>query len=310
MEPIDNHGSRTGSKTNSSTHADQLPLPFEEIDADIAPFVREDEALVAKRYAAIIRRLRGPGGCPWDRKQTLRSLRRYIIEESFELLAAIESSDSAHIGEELGDVTLVTQLIADALENESGIRLQDVLIENGNKLIRRHPHVFSDTAVDSSDAVVANWNRIKKFQEGRSDSPSNAGIGLPPLERAYEVQRKAAKLGFDWTDPRPAIAKVREELAELDEELERTGAIEAPANAKDDPRIEKELGDLLFSVVNVCRHLKTDPSVALARSNDVFLTRFSYIEATLNERNVDISDASLEDLDHLWNEAKQLECER
>lgn len=290
--------------------SDQLTLPFEEIDDDIAPFIRDDEAVVAKRYAAIIRRLRGPGGCPWDRKQTLHSLRRFIIEESFELLAAIESKDHVHIGEELGDVTLVTQLIADALENESGIRLQDVLVENGNKLIRRHPHVFADTAVDSSDTVVANWNQIKKDQEGRSDSPSAAGVGMPPLERAYEIQRKAAKLGFDWDDPRPALGKIREELAELEEEIQRTGALEAPKNAKDDLAIEKELGDLLFSAVNVCRHLKTDPSVALAHSNEVFLRRFSHIESKLSERQVEISDVSLEDLDQLWNEAKQLERDR
>jgi tetrapyrrole methylase family protein/MazG family protein len=302
MEPLNN--------SNDYGNSDQLTLPFTEIDEEIAPFIRDDEAIVAKRYAAIIRRLRGPGGCPWDRKQTLRSLRRYIIEESFELLAAIESSDPVHVGEELGDVTLVTQLIADALENESGIRLQDVLIENGNKLIRRHPHVFADTTVDSSEAVVANWNQIKKDQEGRSDSPSMAGIGLPPLERAYEVQRKAAKLGFDWNDPKPAIAKIREELSELEEELARADALNTPKNAKDDPGIEKELGDLMFSVVNVCRHLKTDPSVALARSNRVFLRRFSYIEETINDRGVDITDVSLEELDQLWNEAKQLERDR
>ena len=289
--------------------SDQLTLPFEEIDEDITPFIRDDEALVAKRYAAIIRRLRGPDGCPWDRKQTLRSLRRHIVEESFELLAAIESDDYVHVGEELGDVTLVTRLIADVLENESGIRFQDVLVDNGNKLIRRHPHVFGETTVDSADTVAANWNQIKREQEGRSDSPSHARIGMPPLERAYEIQRTAAKLGFDWRDPRPALGKVREELSELEEEIERTGALDASENAKDDPGIEKELGDLLFSVVNVCRHLETDPSVALAYSNEVFLRRFSYIEARLTERRAEISDVTIEELDQLWNEAKQLESD-
>lgn len=282
---------------------------FPEVDAAIRPYERPDEATVFQRYAAIIRRLRAADGCPWDRKQTLTTLRRFVIEESFELLAAIHDNDHDHVTEELGDVLLVVMLIADALELEYGHTLTEVLRHNGDKLIRRHPHVFGGVDVTDSDEVVVNWNQIKKEQEGRSDSPTHVSPGLPPLERAYEIQRKVAKVGFDWPDIRSPLDKIREELAELEDRIDEIGADKDPARAREDRRIEDEIGDLLFSVVNVSRHLKTDPSVALSRTNRRFQERFTHIERRVADSGRDISDCDLEELDALWDEAKAKERE-
>lgn len=286
----------------------QMEHPFPDVDADISPYQRPAEMYVLERYVAILRRLRGPGGCPWDRKQTLHTLRRFIVEESFELLAAINDGDDDDISEELGDVFLVAFLIADALESERGRTLIDVFLENGSKLIRRHPHVFDTVRVDNSDEVVANWNQIKSDQEGRSDDPSGVGNGLPPLERAYEIQKKAAKNNFDWQpdDFATPIEKIREEINELEERVTAIGADSEPKNARDDAAIEKEIGDILFSVVNVSRRLKTDPSVALARSNDEFLKRFRFIRERVEERGATMKETPLKELDRLWNEAKRV----
>ena len=270
---------------------------------------RRNEADLFLDYAAIIRRLRGPGGCPWDQKQTLHSLRNHIVEESFELVAAIndleleERTDHADVAEELGDVFLVTMLISDALAKEGSIHLADVLVENGNKLIRRHPHVFSDTSVHDAEEVVQNWHRIKTQIEGKDGRATSVSRGLPPLERAYEVQKKAAKVGFDWTTVEPALAKIKEELDELEAEI--TTAERGARRTARDAHVEKEVGDLLFSVVNVARKLAIDPSVALDRSTTEFLRRFAYIEDRLAERGKQPQDSDLTELDDLWDEAKQ-----
>ena len=300
------------------TNNENTPL---QADGSHEAFLRPQEAVVFGRYAAIIRRLRAPDGCPWDHKQTLRSLRRYIIEESFEALAAINDltseqsvqavepipapSDSTPpvpteakaVAEELGDVFLVAMLLSDALEREFEICLEDILVENGEKLVRRHPHVFSTTAVSGPEEVVANWNQIKEQQEGKVNHVDKISSGLPPLERSYEIQKKAAKQGFDWPDVSPVLAKVSEELSELSEAIE--GA--------EDARIEDELGDLLFSVVNVARHLKTDPSVALAGTNEKFLHRFRRVQEVFEGRGLSLGSASLEEMDGAWEEIKASE---
>ncbi len=280
---------------------DDLP----DVESDISPYRRVDETVDFERYAAIIRRLRGPDGCPWDRKQTLQTLRRFIVEESFELVSSIHDSDPAHIAEELGDVLLVTLLMADALEAENGITLSDILRENADKLIRRHPHVFAKESVSTSDEVVVKWNAIKKDQEGRSESPTTVTAGLPPLERAQEIQKKAGRLGFDWETVGPAIMKVREELEELEALIEQFGLINDPGKAKNNADVEKEIGDLLFSAVNVSRHLNSDASIALDRSNEAFLRRFAFIEKSLHAQGKDIAVTPLEELDSLWEAAKK-----
>ncbi|MFP4152423.1 MAG: nucleoside triphosphate pyrophosphohydrolase [Alkalispirochaeta sp.] len=315
------HKSEANARESHKPHlASTEAHPFPDVSEEIGPYRRSYESAVFEEYSAIVRRLRAPDGCPWDRKQTLHSLRRFIIEESFELLTAIhEHNDSdseldsadngAHVAEELGDVLLVAMLIAGALETVTGISLDEVLRTNGEKLIRRHPHVFGDIGVSTPDQVVANWNQIKKEQEGREDSPSSVGTGMPPLERAYEIQRKAEKLGFDWPprDIAAPISKLREEIVELESRISEIGADTDPGQAKDDPETEREIGDILFSAVNVSRRLKTDPSVALSRTNERFLSRFGYIESALAERHLEFRDRSLSELDALWNEAKKRE---
>lgn len=299
----------------SNAHAASL-----EADGSPAAHRRDAEAKLFADYAAIIRRLRAPDGCPWDHKQTLRSLRRFIVEESFEALAAIEDlgpgdGDSSgeeadqlsaaylHVAEELGDVLLVTLLLSDALEAAAGIRLEDILRENGEKLIRRHPHVFGDVSATHADEVVRNWDQIKREQEGRTNSVGSVSAGLPPLERAHEIQKKAAKLGFDWPSWEPVLEKIREEAGELEEEIRQAGN-----GMRDNPHVEDELGDLLFSVVNLARHLKADPSVALDHTNRRFMRRFGYIEERLAAHGRTPSDCSLEELDTLWHEAKLREA--
>ncbi len=299
---------------------------YSDLDADGTPLEhrRPQEAEIFAQYAAIIRRLRAEDGCPWDRKQTLHSLRRYIIEESFEVLAAINdshnsyhaedmetvstvTSSTAHaaVADELGDVLLVSLLLADALEQETGISLNEVLIANGQKLIRRHPHVFGSVDATTAEQVITNWNQIKKDQEGRSMSVAHVSRGLPPLERAYEVQKKAAAVGFDWETIDPALDKLKEEIAELEQRMEELKAQARPT--KDNSQIEEELGDVFFSAVNVSRHLKTDPSVALARTNEKFLDRFRYVENHIASRGLDLAEVGLEILDKLWDEAKEHE---
>lgn len=302
---------------------------YSDLDADGTPreHRRPQEAEIFAQYAAIIRRLRAEDGCPWDRKQTLHSLRRYIVEESFEVLAAINDSQNSHhaegvetvstvtsstphaaVADELGDVLLVSLLLADALEQETGISLNEVLIANGQKLIRRHPHVFGSVDAATAEQVVTNWNQIKKDQEGRSISVAHVSRGLPPLERAYEVQKKAAAVGFDWETIDPALDKLKEEIAELEQRMEELKAQTQPS--KDNSQIEEELGDVFFSAVNVSRHLKTDPSVALARTNEKFLDRFRYVENHIASRGMDLAEVGLEILDKLWDEAKEHERSR
>lgn len=332
--------------TNGNLNNDNLNVDGLHADGTPDAYRRPDEAVVFEQYAAIIRRLRGDGGCPWDRKQTLRTLRRYIVEESFEALSAIEDlgtladagasgdagSDASgdtqspgarvrdadvpnqpaetaqatayhHVAEELGDVVLVVLLLADALEQAAGISFAEILLENGRKLIRRHPHVFADVSAVDPDTVVANWNQIKTEQEGRPTSVAHVSAGLPPLERAYEIQKKAAKQGFDWPDIEPVFAKVHEELQELQEAVRATES--GSVSPRDDRAVENELGDVIFSLVNVSRHLKADPSVALAGTNEKFLSRFLEVERGLEARGSGFDGVTLEEMDALWDAAKR-----
>lgn len=280
------------------------------IDDATRSYRRDDESLIFRDYAAIIRRLRGPDGCPWDIKQTLGSLRNHIVEESFELVAAIKEvednrdddrhADYSDVTEELGDVFLVAMMLSDALDRQGSVPFQEVLRENGAKLIRRHPHVFSDATVRDADEVITRWQDIKTRIEGKKSGPTAVSAGLPPLERAYEIQKKAAKVGFDWPQVYPALDKIREEIDEIEEEL-RARSEEMPVPKT----LEKELGDLLFSVVNVARKLTIDPSVALDSSNREFLRRFAHIEAHAASLNKNVHDMSLDELDRLWEDAKR-----
>jgi tetrapyrrole methylase family protein/MazG family protein len=240
----------------------------------------------------IVARLRGPGGCPWDREQNPASLRGDLIEETYECIEAIDEKNPAHIQEELGDIFLLVTMLSYMHEEEGLFSVADVLQTVSEKLVRRHPHVFGETKVKDSAEALDNWAKIKIEPEGRKPKDSvldEVSSGLPPLDRAWKLQKKAAKAGFDWPSVEGVIEKIREELNEV---------IEA-----DD--IEEELGDLLFSVVNLCRYLKVEPSVALNRTNSKFIKRFKYVEKKMKESGQEMRQKNLALMDQYWNEAKK-----
>jgi len=254
-----------------------------------------------------VAKLRGPGGCPWDIEQNPASLRGALVEETYECIEAIDENDTPHIAEELGDIFLLATMLSYMHEQEGKFSVADVLAKVNEKLIRRHPHVFGEVKVKDSAEVLNNWAAIKVNQEGRKPKDSildEVSGGLPPMDRAHALQKKAAKRGFDWPDIEGVIAKIQEELEET-----RTAINEATANkanAEATASLEAELGDLLFSVINLCRYLKIDPSVALRRTNTKFVDRFKYVEKKMKESNQEMNKDNLSIMDAYWNEAKQL----
>lgn len=246
----------------------------------------------------IMTMLRSPNGCPWDREQDHNSIRANFIEETYEVLEAIDNEDIENLREELGDV-LLQVVFHTEMEHEKGVfDFDDVCHDICHKLIIRHPHVFADVSADTPEEVLKNWEAIKAKTKGikkASDSMSTVPKHLPALMRARKVQKKAADVGFDWDEAEGAFEKITEETAELREAYE-SGVEE---------RIEEELGDLLFSVVNVSRFVGKDAEKALASSCDKFVARFRIVEKLAAERGIDMPTAGLEVLDKLWDEAKE-----
>ncbi|MFI3320966.1 MAG: nucleoside triphosphate pyrophosphohydrolase [Rikenellaceae bacterium] len=238
--------------------------------------------------------------CPWDRKQTFDSLKSNTVEECFELIDAINNGDYPNICEELGDMLLHIVFYAKMGDEKGEFNISDVIEGVNSKLIRRHPHVFAGQSVDGSDEVVKNWEQIKKSEkEGREPKKQGTLSGvpsaLPALIKSYRIQQKAASVGFDWPQVDSAFDKLHEEITEF----------EAEAKAMDRDKMEAEMGDVLFSIVNCARKYGIDPENALERSNRKFISRFNHIETSVSG---DISSLSLEQMDELWDEAKKLEC--
>ncbi|GHU19278.1 hypothetical protein FACS1894163_12020 [Spirochaetia bacterium] len=263
-----------------------------------------------KELYDIVVRLRAPDGCPWDREQNPMSLRADLIEETYECIEAIDEKDPAHIQEELGDVFLLVTMLAYMHEQEGSFSVADALTTVSEKLVRRHPHVFGTVKVNDSAEVLDNWARIKVEQEGRKPKDSildEVSRGLPPLDRSYKLQKKAAKAGFDWSEVKDVIAKIEEELGEVNEEILHSNTVDA-GSAADAAKeaLEGELGDLLFSVVNLCRFLHVEPSVALQRTNVKFETRFKHVEKRMKETNQEMIQGNLAVMDKFWEEAKNL----
>jgi tetrapyrrole methylase family protein/MazG family protein len=253
------------------------------------------------RLYSIIARLRAPDGCPWDKEQTPKSLRGSVIEEAYELVEAINESDPAHVAEEAGDLFMLAAMIPYMYEQEGAFTVADALDGVSDKLVRRHPHVFGEASAETPDAVVRQWNEIKEKVEGRRRKDSlldEVSHALPPLERAYKLQKKAAKVGFDWPDPAGVWAKAREELAESEEACMRS------AESGDRDALEEELGDLLFSAVNLARFLKVDPAVALHAANERFSRRFRCVEKGMAESGLALSAENMGKMDEFWNAAK------
>jgi len=252
-----------------------------------------------ERLIAIMARLRGPGGCPWDREQTLETLRPYVLEETYEVLEAMESGDAREHCEELGDLLLQIVFQAQLTSEVGAFDFADVADAISKKLVSRHPHVFGDAQVSDSEAVMKQWVELKQKEKAAKGGGKSVLEGvpreLPALARADRLTEKASRVGFDWPDATGARLKVDEELAELD-----------AAIASGDPRdVEDELGDVLFAVANLGRKLGLPPEDALRRSVGRFIARFQYIEQELERRGVPRGAASLEEMDRLWDEAKK-----
>ncbi|RHW31811.1 nucleoside triphosphate pyrophosphohydrolase [Neobacillus notoginsengisoli] len=264
------------------------------------PPVKKEELLLGEfsKLRDIIAVLRGPEGCPWDQEQTHESLKKYLIEETYEVIEAIDSGDIDHLIEELGDVLLQIMLHAQIGEEEGYFTINDVVESIASKMIRRHPHVFGNKKAETPDEVVANWQEIKAREKGAEKRDSRLdGIpkSLPALLKAFELQKKAAKVGFDWEEIGPAFEKVKEELREFEAELSEEHLSQA----------KKEFGDLLFAFVNVARFLDIHPEEALIETNEKFIRRFKYIEEKVKASGRPFEDYSLEQLDDYWNEAKE-----
>lgn len=264
-------------------------------------------ALAFERLYKIVQKLRSPEGCPWDRKQTPVTMRQPLIEETFEAVDAISAGDANHTKEELGDVFLNASMIASIHEENDDFTIVQVMNDVCDKIIRRHPHVWknsegSSTLVEGSqndaDKVLEQWEQIKQKVEGRKKKSSldEVSYGLPPLLRAYKIQKKAAKKGFDWKDVEGPWSKIQEEIAELKE----------ASLTKTKDEIEKELGDVLFSVVNLARHLDVDPNLALASTNQKFMKRFAYVEEKMELSGEQMNPENLEIMDKFWDESKKL----
>lgn len=245
----------------------------------------------------IMKALRSPEGCPWDREQTNRSIRTNFIEETYEAIEAIDNGDDHALCEELGDVLMQVVFHAQIASEDDRFSYDDVVDGVCRKLIVRHPHVFGDGEANDAAAVLKTWDAIKRQTKGTSEQSTllrNLPRALPALMRAAKVQERAARVGFDWPTIDGALHALTSETAELQEAI-------AEGNRE---HIEEEFGDLLFSAVNVSRFLKTDAEMSLACATDKFIRRFTRVETLAAERGVDMSSASLEELDALWDIAK------
>ena len=238
--------------------------------------------------------LRGANGCPWDQEQTHASLRQHLLEEAFEVIETIDEENWVNLADELGDLLLQIIFHAQIAVEAGYFDINDVLDNIINKLERRHPHVFGDETVKDAKEQIVKWEKTKLKKEGKKSAIDGIPKALPALVKAYRMQNKAASVGFDWPDIEPVLAKVKEEFDELQNAMA----------AQDNDHIEEELGDVLFSLVNLSRFLHINPEDALRRTIDKFSTRFRKVETELKDENHDISDASLEEMDEIWERIK------
>ncbi len=254
------------------------------------------------RLRAIMHVLRSPGGCPWDQEQSHESLIPNLIEEAYETAAAIRSGDSTHMEEELGDYLLQVVFHAELASETGAFDFDSICDAISEKLIRRHPHVFAESAVETTDGVLQQWDAIKAVEKGDLGDKrylDDVGQGFPALLRAREIQKKVAKVGFDWDQTAEVLAKVREELDEVTAELE--------SGERD--RLGEEIGDLLFAVVNLARKEKLDAESLLAAANDKFIRRFHQVEANILRDGKTLTESSLEEMEAHWQAAKTTETE-
>jgi tetrapyrrole methylase family protein/MazG family protein len=256
---------------------------------------RDGPGVAFVELAEIIHRLRAPGGCPWDRKQTPKSLKSFLIEETYEVLDAIDNENPSELCEELGDLLLQILLQSEIGAEQGQFTIEDVVKGISKKLIHRHPHVFGDTSVENADEVLVNWEQLKKVEKEGRGLFDGLPVHLPSLQRAARMGEKAARVGFDWPNTESVRKKVLEELGELDEAV-------AQGTAK---QIKHELGDLLFAIAQWARHLDKQPEEALASGCKRFARRFSKMEKTAADAGTALNDLDIEKMERLWQQAKK-----
>jgi tetrapyrrole methylase family protein/MazG family protein/ATP diphosphatase len=275
---------------------------FDENAPRPVPSIEGQDGSTLARLVGVMRRLLAPDGCPWDREQTYESLRKYVLEEACEVIDAIDSDSRSALREELGDLLLQVVFQAELARAEGTFAIDDVVEGIVAKLVHRHPHVFGDATAKDADDVLRNWEKLKAKEKGRRGLLAGVPRSMPALTRAQRIGEKVARVGFDWADSRGSRAKVAEELAELDRAV-ADGDAEA---------VEEEMGDVLFALVNLSRHLKVDAEGALRRASDKFTARFAHVEKRVGEEHGGWGTAEqgelhlpLEVLDRYWEEAKR-----
>ncbi|MBC7920765.1 MAG: nucleoside triphosphate pyrophosphohydrolase [Ferruginibacter sp.] len=261
---------------------------------------RARQLLAFDRLLTIMDELRE--GCPWDKKQTMDTLRHLTIEETYELSDAILEKDLPEIRKELGDLMLHLVFYARIASESGAFDIGDVLRGIGDKLIRRHPHIYGDARADTEEAVKQNWEQIK-LKEGNPSVLSGVPASLPALVKAMRIQEKARGAGFDWEEKEQVWEKVREEMEEFERELKPVGNVNAAADAE---KAEAEFGDLLFSLVNYARFVDLNPETALERTNKKFIKRFTYLEEQARKEGRQLKDMTLAEMDVHWERAKRL----
>ncbi len=273
-------------------------------------FKKENPVKEFDEFVSIVKRLRNE--CPWDREQTHESIRHLLLEETYETLEAIDNKNYDELKKELGDLLLHVVFHAVISEGDNSFDIKDVIESINKKLIERHPHVFGDpensgqvVKVDGTKDVLRNWEHIK-MKEGRKSLLDGVPKELPSLTRAYRLQEKCSKVGFDWDTSEDSFVKVEEELREFKDATEsvKDSYGKIPKDKKDE--LEKELGDIFFSIVNYCRHLEINPDDALRRTNEKYIKRFHFIEEELKNRGKKITESNLEEMDSIWNEARKV----
>jgi tetrapyrrole methylase family protein/MazG family protein/ATP diphosphatase len=295
--------------TNTShPHGSGAPLArFDENEPRPVPPLALQDGTTLTRLVGVMRRLLADDGCPWDREQTFQTLRKYTLEEACEVIDAIDSGDRGAVREELGDLLLQVVFQAELGRREGAFAIDDVVSGIVEKLVHRHPHVFGDMDAETADEVLRNWEKIKAQEKKGRGLLAGVPRSLPALVRAQRIGEKVQRVGFDWEDARGSRAKVAEEVAELDKAIE----------AGDADAIEEEMGDVLFALVNLSRHVKVDAEGALRRTIDKFTRRFAHVEARVKAEHggwgapgSDQENLPLEVLDRYWDEAKSAEKQR
>jgi len=274
------------------------------IEDKLKPFIKEDDDTLALRFirlCAIMRALRAPNGCPWDKVQTPESIKKYLLEETYELLEAIDNNDPPNVMEEAGDLLFLLIFLVCMYEEKGLFTFSELLFQTGNKMIRRHPHVFGDEMANDAEQVISKWRNIKKEEDkekGRKYSVlGHLPLSLPALQRAYRIGERASRIGFDWEEAKFVFDKLSEEEAELKEAID----------SKDKKAIKHEMGDVLFAFANLSRLLDINPEEALSETVKRFETRFHFMEDMAQKKGIKLDKLDIDELEALWQQAKKEE---